>query len=104
MHRSYEELWPQICQFMYQKHKATYDRFGKGAEFLAAGWKKTAFYHYQKREFKKALECAEEALKLLPHDDQMKKLRLRCKIPPALLDTARAAKRIFKYFAGDSNS
>jgi len=104
MHRSYEKRWHRICQFMYQKHKVTYDKFGKGEEFLGAGWKKTAFYHYQRREFKRALECAEEALKLLPHDDQMKKLRLRCKIPPALLDTARAAKRIFKYFAGDSNS
>jgi glycosyltransferase involved in cell wall biosynthesis len=96
MHQSYEDRWYKIREFMYQKHKETYDKFGKGPAFLAGGWKKTAFYHYQRRNFKKALECAEQSLKLFPHDIQMKQLRLRCKIPVPLLDIGRAAKRILK--------
>jgi glycosyltransferase involved in cell wall biosynthesis len=95
MHKSYEDRWPQICEYMYHKHKSTYDRYGKASQFLGGGWRRAALYHYRCREYAMALECAEKALRFLPDDNQMKRIRWKCLLPRWVLRNGQRFKAIY---------
>ena len=93
-HTHYVGRWPEICAYMYRKHQAVYDRFGKGPDLLAWAWRSAALHHYSREETEQARKCAREALSLTPDDRQMAGLRFRCSLPAGVLATARAVRRL----------
>ncbi len=79
----------QTREFMYCRHRALFDRYRTGKEFLAQGFLNSAYAALQRGERSRAAYLATQAWRFLPERKDVLKLAAKIFIPPFLFPAAR---------------